>query len=183
MNIDNICRYLGVKIPTDDLIKKIEYVISEAKKTIKPAIIYSTCSISKIENGIALDNTDLILIGNLAKTYFDGCKNTIIVAATLTLSSEIFIKRMFSKSSEYGTIADAVLTEMVEDVLDSFEENLNNNGKKFKSRISCGYGDLDLKYELDLYNYLNAQSIGISINNSFMKTPNKSVIALIGELE
>jgi hypothetical protein len=49
-----------------------------------------------------------------------------------------------------------------------------------KHRFSAGYGDLNIKYQKDFYDILNLSDIGIYINESFMLSPEKSVIALAG---
>ena len=178
--INDIYRYLGVKEQSKELTSKIELLKEEIDKEIKPSFISSTFNISKKENGIELDNTGIVLTGNLVKTHFADVSKVILIIATLSLKSEIILKRMFSRNAESGVIADAILTDKLETFLDEYESNIKKQYKKEKSRISCGYGDLDISFEKPLFDILNASSLGVSINDSYMLLPNKSVIALIG---
>ena len=48
-------------------------------------------------------------------------------------------------------------------------------------RFSPGYGDFDLKYQKDILEYLDAnKKIGISLTDSLMMIPTKSITAIIG---
>ena len=182
MKINNIIRYMGAKDIDDRLISTITDEIALSDEIV-PCIKQGCFDIkSTDEDVIELINTDIKLKGNLAKRTFGDCKSIIVIFATLTLKSELLLKSEFSKGGVNGVVLDAVLTEKLESELDKIEEGIRSSGKYtiVKNRISCGYGDLDIKIQKDLFYLLDCCSTGARINDEFMLYPNKSVIALLG---
>ena len=72
--------------------------------------------------------------------------------------------------------ADAGLDELQSYI----DKILIREGKKTTKRFSPGYGDLKLEMQKRIFDALEPGSIGISINESFMLEPEKSVFAVCG---
>lgn len=82
-------------------------------------------------------------------------------------------------------VLDAYASEYVDGALDVIiqrkNEALKRTGQRLTSkRFSAGYGDLEIKYQKDFYDLLGMQSLGVNINDRFLLTPEKSVIAVAG---
>lgn len=172
-------RYLGLRETDEKTAKEIE----DAKKTLSALFPVKTIACFDIENdknGVKLVGTDVALCGNLAKKHFDGCKKIIVVLATLGLKSETLLKRAFAISALKGVVTDAVYTAKIEEYLDETEEELIRQYGSITSRISCGYGDLPIETQKQLFRLADGERIGVSVNDCFMLVPNKSVIALVG---
>ena len=170
---------MGVKKSDPDLEKEIE----ECKgifATLTPVFTSAVFEIEEKDNGVFLKGTDILLEGVLAKKHFFSCKKIIVVLATLGLKSEVLLKRIFSISPKKGVILDAVYTDGIEKFLDKIEENLQKEYGNVTTRISCGYGDLPLKTQKRLFDVIDGERLGVKMNDCFMLTPNKSVIALLG---
>ncbi len=177
----DILRYLKVKESSPDLELQIAEMQKLVNEKITPQYKYALVGIEQVDKGIRILNTNIILTGELAKNHFIDDSKIAIILATLTLQSELLLKRTFARSASLGVILDAVLTDTIEKYLDKVEIELKSKlGGDKKPRISCGYGDLPLELEKDLFKLVEGEQLGVSINDSFMKSPNKSVIALIG---
>ena len=181
MNCDEkeILRYLGVKTPDPDLSERIQEAIG-VTSTLFPLCTHAVFDVEEQDGGVFLRGTDVLLSGNLAKKHFHGCKKIIVMLATLGLKSEVVLKRVFSVSAEKGVILDATYTEALEKYLDEQEAKLQETYGELTSRISCGYGDLPLRTQRPLFDLLDGGRLGVKLNECFMLTPNKSVIALVG---
>ncbi len=84
-----------------------------------------------------------------------------------------------------AVVIDAAAGEIVDSGLDYimslYTRNLVRESKKLLSgRFSPGYGDLGLEIQKTVYDILNLDRLGITLTDSFMMIPQKSVIAVTG---
>ncbi len=172
-------RYLGLKTVDEKTEKLIEEMEREAE-TLAPSYVYACFGVQESDDGVKLEGTNVVLTGKLAKKHFNGCKKIIVVLATLGLKSEILLKRYFAINAAKAVVLDAVYTAKIESFLDGIEKKLAEEYGELTGRISCGYGDLPISAQKDLFDLLEGERTGVGINDCYMLTPNKSVIALIG---
>lgn len=95
-----------------------------------------------------------------------------------------FEKENLTKS----VVFDAVASEMTDAALiwifNYYKQGLCRENKQLTSkRISCGYGDFLLDYQLNMFNILRLDRLNIKITDTFMLIPEKSVTALAGIIE
>ena len=91
-------------------------------------------------------------------------------------------------SNEQGLLAlvlDAYASEYVDGALDVIMDQKNmmmrQTGTRLtKRRFSAGYGDLDIQYQKVFYDLLGMQTLNVQINDKFLLSPEKSVIAIAG---
>lgn len=175
----DILRYLGVKTP-DELTTRL---IDEGKRTaqnVVPTDTYACFDAIHAGNGVFLKGTNVLLAGRLATKHFDGCRKILVVLATLGLRSELELKRAFATNAATAVVLDAVFTDKLEKYLDEREGSFRREYGEITTRISCGYGDLPLATQKPLFDLLDGGRLGVRINDCYMLTPNKSVIAIIG---
>ena len=84
-----------------------------------------------------------------------------------------------------GVIIDAVASEMTDAALDWIMGFFNRllareNTRLTRARFSAGYGDFLLENQKMMYDMLELGRIGITINENFILTPEKSVTAVVG---
>ena len=84
-----------------------------------------------------------------------------------------------------AVVIDAAAGEIVDDGLDYimslYRRNLLRESKNLLSkRFSPGYGDLGLEIQKTIYNILELYKLEITLTDSFMMIPQKSVIAVTG---
>jgi hypothetical protein len=82
-------------------------------------------------------------------------------------------------------VFDAYASEYVDGTLDVIiarkNEALRRTGQKLtKHRFSPGYGDLDIRYQKVFFDLLGMQTLDVSINENYLLSPEKSVIAIAG---
>lgn len=187
-----VLRYLQYKNQNinEDLSNLIDESIEETKKIINPKFVLRRYPIKKIskENGkkqVILENGNLILESNDIYNLFEKCDECILMATTLGLDIEREIRKLTYTNLTKGVIMDACATTAIEEVCDVVQENIAKNllseDRYITYRYSPGYGDLSIDKNIDINNILNSQKeIGLTVTNSGIMIPRKSVVALIG---
>lgn len=78
----------------------------------------------------------------------------------------------------------AVGAERIESLCNAFVQMLRDEGMHMRPRFSPGYGDLPLAAQKEIFRALDcARHIGLSLNDSMLMSPSKSVTAIIGLTE
>ncbi len=118
---------------------------------------------------------------DLAKNL-SGCDEAYIFAVTLGVGADRLLQRLSKTSSSECFICDALLSAMAENVCDIAEEQIKN--RLCRPRYCIGYGDLDLSVQKDVLSVTSAQkNLGISLSESYLMTPKKSITAIMGILK
>lgn len=74
-----------------------------------------------------------------------------------------------------------MLEEYCDECQKKIAEELEEEHLYLRPRFSPGYGDFDICYQEPIVRMLNcAKTIGLTLTDSFMMTPTKSVTAVIG---
>lgn len=115
----------------------------------------------------------------------DGCESIILFAATVGLELDRLIKRYSRIEPSLAVCLQAIGSERVESLCNVFcadiEDEYERLCKATRPRFSAGYGDLPLELQRDIVNALSCQkNIGITLNDSLLMSPSKSVTAIIG---
>ena len=114
-----------------------------------------------------------------------GSSRVVVFAATVGLEVDRLITRYGRLSPSKALWLDAIGTERVESLCDAFCEELALDaaarGLCATRRFSPGYGDLPLTLQRDVFQVLGpARRIGLTLNDSLLMSPSKSVTALVG---
>ena len=111
------------------------------------------------------------------------CDFAFITAVSLGIGVDRLIAKLSVTSPAKSFIADAVASAYAEACADRLSDMLGETGK-LKPRFSPGYGDLSLSYQKDVLNFLVAEkTVGITLNESLLMTPSKSITAIQGILK
>ena len=188
-------RYLGYRRETPDhaMLQRIDDVIEELNASVTPGFIYRVFPLSFMSEPNADPQTEppLICFGGLEikSSYLyrnlKGCTDIILMAATLGIAPDRMVRRASVKSISKAVIIQACAAAMVETLCNNENERFRleakENGKALRPRFSPGFGDLSLDLQRDFLNILDAQkNIGITLTESMLMTPTKSVTAVIG---
>ena len=180
-----ILRYAGMKQSAAEVDKMLGECIAEAEKRLVYKVCYTEYAIKTDGDCLRLgfaDVTSQSLKKNLA-----GCRAILVFAATLGLSLDRLIARYGSVSPAKALLLQAFGAERIEALCDSFCEQMQAalpQGQTLKPRFSPGYGDLPLTLQTDLFRALDCpRKIGLTLNQSLMMSPSKSVTAIIGITE
>lgn len=185
---EEVLRYLEYKGQDIDnnLIEIIEECRNITKDRINPRYTFRVYSIKQKYKGIIeLEGTNLILESNDLYEILKDCNECILMAATLGIDIEKDIKKYSCTELTKGIIIDSCATTAIEEVCDivqnEIENNILKNGQYLTFRYSPGYGDLSIEKNTEILTILNGQKeIGLTITNSGIMIPRKSVIAIIG---
>ena len=192
INQGEVLRYLQYKNQDIDnsLSEKIKKCINKTKEIINPRFIFRKYKIKKLKfsnekNEVYFEGTNLTLKSDDIYNLLLDCDECILMSATLGLEIEREIRKLTYTDLTKGIIIDACATTAIEEVCDIVQDNIAKNllkeDKYITYRYSPGYGDLPIEKNLDINNLLNSQKeIGLTVTNSGIMIPRKSVVALIG---
>lgn len=180
---DEILWYAGARSSWPE----IEDLLSECLDEICDKLCYRVCyteaQISRKNGSISLDfiktnSKDL-------EKHLEDCDKAVIFAATVGLELDRLITRYSVVSPSKALMLQAIGVERIESLCDTFESEIiglsRTNNKKTTSRFSPGYGDLPIYLQKDFFLLLDcSKMIGLTLNDSMMMSPSKSVTAIIG---
>lgn len=111
----------------------------------------------------------------------EGCEEVIVFAATIGLEIDRLIRRYTSLSPAKALFFQAIGAERIESLCDAFCDERREEGLQLRPRFSPGYGDLPLEVQKDIFRVLDCpRKIGLSLNESLLMSPSKSVTAIVG---
>ncbi len=175
-----ILRYAGVNsrgiIDTTELGK----CIAESSSLIHPMVCYRTFPV-KTEGDVITMDTLSFSSKDLAKNLKNATE-VILFAATIGIDMDRLIQKYNRLSPTKALFFQAIGSERVESLCDTFCSFIGETKKTFP-RFSPGYGDLSLIIQKDIFRLLECEkNLGLSLNDSLLITPSKSVTAFMGIL-
>lgn len=116
------------------------------------------------------------------KKLLSNSKRVLVFAATIGFDIDRKITKYSKVDPAKALIFQAIGTERVESLCNAFEEDIKReNGYDLTSRFSPGYADLPLEMQKDLFRVLDCyKNIGVTLNDSLLMSPSKTVTAIIG---
>ena len=125
------------------------------------------------------------LAGASIARHLSGCDRVIFLAATVGEGIEQESSRRFGAGGYASAVLlDAGATAAVEQVADAMEDAIRpgilREGYRMRWRFSPGYGDWPLSQQPDVLRLSGGERIGISLTDSLMLMPRKSITAVIG---
>ena len=114
-----------------------------------------------------------------------GCTRLVLFAATVGLGIDRLIARCGKLSPAKALYFQAIGAERAESLCDAFCRDLaaayREKGFIARPRYSPGYGDLPLATQKDVFAVLDCpRRIGLTLNDSLLMSPSKSVTAVVG---
>ncbi len=119
---------------------------------------------------------------DLRRLLQDG-KELVLFAATLGMEVERLSRQMQLTNMAEALVFDACADAAIENVCDNFCDDLAKEifPLHLTQRFSPGYGDLPLTYQKKLFEALDIfRRIGVSLTQSGLMLPQKSVTAIMG---
>ncbi len=181
-----VLRYLGYgKSNADANVSSIiDKIIIEMKQKLSLRSCYDKYPVSVAED-------DSLCFGSIKtnsrslKKNLHGCDEVLIFTATIGVDIDRIIGKYNMLSPSHAVVAQAVGATLIEewcDVLCSrFSENEKSENKVFRPRFSPGYGDFPLEMQKKIFEMLDCpRKIGVSLTDSLLMVPSKSVSAIIG---
>lgn len=179
---DEILRYAGARQTTPEVSALLEEALQEAQSCLS----YKVCW-QKLPVHICGNELDL----TFAKTHSEqlcqhlgNCSHIILLGATVGIGLDRLIARYGKSSPAKALLMQAIGAERIEALCNAFSQKIEKisaaEGLNTTSRFSPGYGDLPLELQRDIFRTLNCSKIGLTLNDSLIMSPSKSVTAIIG---
>ena len=168
-------RYLGYRgsAPDEATAGLLDKGYAELRKTAEPRNITAVKDKSDIAH---------LLSGNDIAKHLSRSERVIIFAVTLGSGTDRLIRTAEITNMAYALILDALASAMVEESCNALEAELHAKIPGFFTwRFSPGYGDYPLDVQSGIIRLLEADKrIGLTVTESDILIPRKSVTALIG---
>ena len=181
-------RYLGFgRHAADEQTEKlISEVFTELDRIARPKAVHRVFSCVQRKDEIQI-GTMRVHSKNLARNL-QGCTQTVLMATTLGIEVDLAMRRYaltdMAKVVIFQACAAAMLEEFCDECQTKIADEMAPEYKGMRPRFSPGYGDFDIHHQEEILRMLDAhKKIGLSMTESYMLTPTKSVTALIGFAE
>lgn len=173
-----ILRYAGVRGEAPELAAPLEECLREAEGVLDYRIAYCKMDARAALDWLRTPSADLQK--NLA-----GCDHVVLFAATVGIGIDRLIARYAPLSPTKALLFQAIGAERIESLCDTFQGEIAaemvQSGRKTRPRFSPGYGDFPLEAQKDIFTLLDCpRRIGLTLNESLLMSPSKSVTAIIG---
>ncbi|HOF01685.1 MAG TPA: hypothetical protein PK385_10290 [Spirochaetota bacterium] len=166
---------------------KINNAIEEAIKRVNLSASYIIIPIESNTGEVVSFSNNFVVNSKKLAEYLNKSKSAYLVGVTAGTDIVAFRDDNLRDEKDMFTavIADAVGSETVEGAIDYVHEMLIKQnvrlGKIVKNaRFSPGYGDLSLVYQREIARLLALDKLGVSLSETNILYPEKSVTAFIG---
>lgn len=178
-NEKEILRYAGARERTPEVSALLSECISEYGKT-SGKVCYTELELEIAGNTVSF-GTIKTESRDLAKNLA-GCSKVILFCAGTGMEIDRLIKKYSRISVAKSGMFQAIGTERVEAVCDRFNDEIKASASgRTRPRFSPGYGDLSIEVQRDIFAMLDCpRKIGVTLNESLLMSPSKSVTAIIG---
>ena len=176
-----ICRYAGC--PEERFLPFLNESLNELGK-----FPMRLCS---MECGITVEGETVVFSFGASVCSSDlcralrGCDRAVLFAATAGSEIDRLTVRYSRLSPARAVTLQAIGAERIESLCDAFCADLKQRYALEKCgvrpRFSPGYGDLPLEFQKDIFRVLEcSKRIGLTLNDSLLMSPSKSVTAIVG---
>ena len=185
MTVDpaEVVRYMrmGGAVPAGALAERVAALSEEASAAARPARAWRWF---RIEGGAIGAGASALRVSGTLAAHLAGCRRAYLVCGTLGPGIDAMQRRVSAVSGADALIVQAVGAAMIERWMDETEDEIRNElapGETLLPRYSPGYGNFPLEGQRELLALLDApRSVGVSLTDSLLMVPSKSVSAVVG---
>ncbi len=185
VDFEEAYRYLGCTgVPEGEALDELTRAAALVLEAAKPKHIEKICEIEHGETPV-LAGTSFALTGRAAAELLRDSGECCIFCATLGSGVDALIRRWEVRDMAFALMLDACASSAVESLCDGIEKALHadvsQKHRHLTDRFSPGYEDLPLALQKPFCRDLDtARKIGVTVTDSNLLLPRKSVTALIG---
>ena len=178
-----VFRYMGLNgsEPGGALAALTESCLSDFSRVARYLACYLVLPVRRTGGGV--DFGAFFAAGSSLSRHLEGCRRAIVFAATTGMAAELQRRRAAVVSPARALVLEAVGTAAVECFCDELGRRWAKEfaGCPLRTRFSPGYGDLPLAVQKPLLRCLDSgRKAGITLTDSLLMIPQKSVSAIIG---
>ena len=182
-NKKEILRYCGVKEENEEIAGLLKNCLNECENIFSYKVCYIEVPVKTENNTVDFGfakTESAALYKNLA-----GCGRAVLFAATAGLGIDRLILKYSRVSAAKAVMFQAIGAERIEALCNGFcddlQKRLEMQSLFLRPRFSPGYGDFSIEFQRNMFSVLDCnRKIGLSLNESMLMMPSKSVTAVIG---
>lgn len=185
-NRREIFRYLGYrgKCPERREEELVESCIEELSGFLSPRFYGREYPFSVRQDG-SLDFTCFQARSESLRKNLEGCRQVFLFGATLGAGVDLLLRRYSAIEMSRAVVMQAAAAAMIEAYCNlenrRLAEEYGRRGLYLRPRFSPGYGDFSLEYQRSFASALELEKrAGITLTDSLLMVPSKSVTAVIG---
>lgn len=181
---------LGYKKSTTQLSpgqqKETDRLIDEAVSLILLKGSIFRTNINKNDGAEITLSTNLTFASKKLSAFLKDCPEAVFMGATAGSAIMDAIREKTNQDDlSAAVVYDAAASEMADAALDWIMDYLNQQLRRERKRLlarrfSAGYADFKLENQKIIYEILQMDKIGVTINSGFILLPEKSVTAITG---
>ena len=186
-----IARYLGyqkISVPDEQVSALIKAAADEMLEIIQPQSVYEDFDLSveyDEEKGLgSVAFSDVKIKSKDLARNLRECSKVVLFASTLGAQCDQLIRRAQIKDQVKAAVFQATGAMYIEKCVDLLNEKIKEEaaalGKSTRPRFSPGYGDLSLQVQKSFFRFLPCQRIGLTLMDTLIMSPEKSVTAFVG---
>lgn len=184
VDINETRRYAGLMRAADFPNHLLLQACTEAHLLAKPKGIWQIFTYDADREEI-LSSPPLPLTGKKITRHLENCSQVAVLAVTIGEDIEHAVSQHFTDGTySAGMLLDAAGTTAVEAVADQLSaviiQQAAKQGCETTFRFSPGYGDWDVRVQPELLAIIKAHKIDLTVTDTCMLVPRKSVTAVIG---
>lgn len=186
-NLKEVYRYMGYMLKDrnglDDGVKPlVEKVCEDLKNVIHPQAVYCAYPLKVEGDGVFFAGQE-IHSRYLSKSL-SGCDYVFLFASTLGPKIDKEIQKYTRLDPAKALVMQATGAMYIEEYIDLLCKKIQNlaseEGLSTNHRFSPGYGDVSLEVQKIFFSLLDCKHIGLTLMESLIMAPEKSVTAFIG---
>lgn len=177
---NEILRYAGCRDANSQILLLLENCIKEVQDKLTYKVCYRKLSVT-VDKDVCDFKAFKVVSKKLAENL-KNCENVLLFAATIGIEIDRLIAKYSRISPSKALMFQALGAERIEKLCNAFcNDSEREMDVTLKARFSPGYGDLQLSVQKDIFGVLDcSRLIGLSLNDSLIMSPSKSVTAFVG---
>ena len=182
-------RYIGyskIRLPDDTIMQMIKEACEKLMEVIKPQAIFEEFDLlfeSQNEKNI-ISFADVCFESKDLARNLHNCDKIYLLACTIGPQVDSIIRREQTLNAAMAAILQGAGAMFIEKLVDlsnmQIKMDAQKNGRITKPRYSPGYGDVPLFCQKDFFRLLPCTRIGLTLMDTLIMAPEKSVTAYIG---
>ena len=183
VNRKEVLRYAGTREETPEIARLLDSALAEVKPTLSGTVCWREFPLTR-QDGM-LDLGFVRVRSTALNRNLQDCDRIVLFGATVGLGLDRLIGRYSRVSPSRALMLQAIGAERIEALCDAFCEEVRQTaqaaGLHTVPRFSPGYGDFPLAVQTEIFQVLDcSRKIGLTLNQSLLMSPSKSVTAVIG---
>ena len=195
-NNKETARYLGyskLSAPDSQIASLIEQAATQMHKIINPKAVFQDFQLEisfspenqNQENPIIkLKDTNFQLQSKDLYNNLKNCHKVYLLACTLGPQVDSLIRKTQFTEHVMAAVFQATGAMYIEEVVDFVNNQINQiekgQNKSTRPRFSPGFGDVSLEVQKDFFSLLPCSKIGLTLMDTLIMAPEKSVTAFVG---